>query len=265
MPPVTPNARPREGEVKWYKKDKGKTADTMTTTRPATMPFPSTTKKRNLLPKFPHTTPPTSTMTKGTSNSVHTSTLPPSLSTVRGRLPTPRVNGNYVLPKGTAGHPGGWGETGFAILAPITLLTLLATAGLAVVFHKRAKRYRHALIQFAIRLADRTVNNGPQENYATQYADLPNPSNQWSEEAIMEEIYDTLTESSFSDTPAKPVKLPGPKYSTWGAFGGYDPRHRNKAFLVSDGIEDFEWEEPTPQESIVGICCPRGSPGWDRT
>ena len=81
----------------------------------------------------------------------------------------------------------------------------------------------------------------------------------------MEDVYDTVTESSFSDTPAEPVKLPGAKYATWGAYGGYDPRHRNKTFLVSDGIEDFEWEEPTPQGIIVGTCCPKGYPGWDRT
>ena len=265
MPPVTANTRPRIEGINWTKKDKGKTADTMNTIRPETMTFPPSTKKGNRLPKFPHASTPTFTMTKGTTNPGHTSTMPPSSSTVRGRLPTPRASGNLVLPKGIAGYPGGWGETGFAILAPITIMTLLATIGLAVVFHKRAKRYRHALIQFAMRLADRTVNNGPQQNYATQYADLPNPSNRWSEEAIMEDVYDTVTESSFSDTPAEPVKLPGAKYATWGAYGGYDPRHRNKTFLVSDGIEDFEWEEPTPQGIIVGTCCPKGYPGWDRT
>ena len=151
-----------------------------------------------------------------------------------------------------------WGGTGIAILAPLTLLTMLATAGLAVVFHKRAKRYKNALIEFALRLADQTMINGPDENHATYNASLGNVSSQWSEEAIMEEIFDTLTQSSSSETP---VRLPGPKYATWGAFGGYDQRHRNKAFLVSDGIEDFEWQEPVPHGSIVDIFCPRGYSG----
>ena len=133
---------------------------------------------------------------------------------------------------------------------------MLATAGLAVVFHKRAKRYKSALIEFALRLADQQMINGPEENDAIHDASFGNVSNQWSDEAMMEEIFDTITQTSESS-----VILPGPKYATWGAFGGYDQRHRNKAFLVSDGIEDFEWSEPSPRKGITDMFCPRGYSG----
>ena len=258
MPPISSNSWSRKEEDNtWFRKKEDTKSRSKISRRPNTTPPSTTTTRGNPLPQFPHTTPPSPMPTRGSPFSIYSSTTPSSSSTVRG-LPPPKLgsSGNYVLPEGKAGYPGLWGGAGIAILASLTLLTMLATAGLAVMFHKRAKRYKSALIEFALKLADLQMINGPEENDAIHDASFGNVSNQWSDEAMMEEIFDTITQTSESS-----VILPGPKYATWGAFGGYDQRHRNKAFLVSDGIEDFEWSEPSPRGSITDMFCPRGYSG----